>query len=246
MSYRPHGRARVNADSPAAFGRCDRCGFIYNHAALRFQFDYRGPQLANLRFLVCAPCYDKPQPQLKPIILTEDPLPIVNARPEDYNYANNANLFAPLGTTTSASTGLPIYAGTDLTTEDGVNIDTQPTGRPNGMNPNAVPPQYLTKHYNVVIPVTSIIANGTNTVTVTCSAAHNLSTNDQVSVEGITNSNAAGIYSVTVTTGTVFTYNTYSVVNSGSLLTSTTRIATAIVGIPPQNTQIPLTGAYNE
>ena len=89
MAYRFHGRAQVNANQPRAFARCDRCGFIYNHADLRFQFDFRGPQLMNLRILVCDPCYDKPQAQLKPIILTEDPLPIINARPEDYNYANN-------------------------------------------------------------------------------------------------------------------------------------------------------------
>lgn len=89
MAYRFHGRASVNANSPEAFARCDRCGFIYNHKNLKFQFDYRGPQLQNLRFLVCSPCYDKPQAQLKPIILTEDPLPIMNARPEDYSYANN-------------------------------------------------------------------------------------------------------------------------------------------------------------
>jgi hypothetical protein len=89
MSYRPHGRAQVNANFPRAFARCDRCGFIYNHSDLKFQFDFRGPQLQNLRILVCKPCTDIPQPQLKPIILTEDPLPIINARPEDFDYANN-------------------------------------------------------------------------------------------------------------------------------------------------------------
>jgi len=89
MSYRPHGRAQVNANSPRAFARCDRCGFIYNHSDLKFQFDFRGPQLQNLRILVCKPCTDIPQPQLKPIILTQDPMPVINARPEDFDYANN-------------------------------------------------------------------------------------------------------------------------------------------------------------
>lgn len=88
MAYRPHGRASVNGTAPSAFARCDRCGFIYNHKALQFQFDYRGPRLTNLRILVCQPCYDKPQPQLKPIMTTQDPLPVINARPEDYIYAN--------------------------------------------------------------------------------------------------------------------------------------------------------------
>lgn len=89
MAYRPHGRASVNGNAPSAFARCDRCGFIYNHKTLQFQFDYRGPRLTNLRILVCQPCYDKPQPQLKPIMTTQDPLPVINARPEDYAYANN-------------------------------------------------------------------------------------------------------------------------------------------------------------
>lgn len=91
MSYRPHGRATVNPTAPRAFARCDRCGFLYNHADLRFQFDYRGPRLTNLRFLVCETCYDKPQPQLKPILLTQDPTPIINARPENYLYAETGN-----------------------------------------------------------------------------------------------------------------------------------------------------------
>jgi hypothetical protein len=89
MAYRFHGRATVNSESPGAFARCDRCGFWYNHKALQFQFDFRGPRLTNLKILVCSKCYDKPQPQLKPIMTTQDPLPVVNARPEDLDYVNN-------------------------------------------------------------------------------------------------------------------------------------------------------------
>jgi len=47
--------------------------------------DYRGsPNLINTRILVCPPCYDQPQPQLSPVILSPDPPPIYNARPEPY------------------------------------------------------------------------------------------------------------------------------------------------------------------
>jgi hypothetical protein len=42
-----------------------------------------------LKILVCDKCYDKPQPQLKPIMTTQDPLPVINARPEDLAYINN-------------------------------------------------------------------------------------------------------------------------------------------------------------
>lgn len=79
---RPHGRARVDARSPRAFAVCDRCGFWYNHVDLRWQTDYRGTRLTNIRLLVCDRCLDKPQPQIKPKIITQDPIPIPNARPE--------------------------------------------------------------------------------------------------------------------------------------------------------------------
>ena len=46
-----------------------------------FQFDYRGLALQNLRILVCQVCLDKPQPQLKPIIIGPDPIPVRDPRP---------------------------------------------------------------------------------------------------------------------------------------------------------------------
>lgn len=84
MVMRPHGKALVNPTSPRAFGVCDRCGFLYNHHKLKFQFDFAGPVLQNLRFLVCDKCYDRPQEQKKPVILPADPIPVNNPRPEAY------------------------------------------------------------------------------------------------------------------------------------------------------------------
>jgi hypothetical protein len=243
MPYRPHGRAQVNPDSPRAFARCDRCGFLYNHYYLRFQYDYRGPQLANLRFLVCAECYDTPQPQLKPIILTQDPPPIVNPRPEDYTYANSSDVFAQTPTTTDVTTGIPVPQGSDLATEAGDNIIVQPTGYPAGLTPSAIPPLYIGTAYNVAIPVLSVTSVGTPIISVTCSAPHGLNTNDQISAEGLANPQACGIYSVTVISATVFTYQVNSNIVSAGLLTPNSLIATALVGLPPENTQIPLTGA---
>lgn len=81
---RPHGRARVNPSNPKAFAICDRCAFTYNHVDLRWQYDYRGTRLANLRILVCDRCEDVPQPQLRPKILSPDPVPIKNPRVENY------------------------------------------------------------------------------------------------------------------------------------------------------------------
>lgn len=84
MSWRPHGRAEVDADDPRAFAVCDRCGFWLNHHKLRWQWQWVGPQLANLRLLVCDKCLDEPQEQLRTILIPPDPEPIWNARPENF------------------------------------------------------------------------------------------------------------------------------------------------------------------
>jgi hypothetical protein len=79
-----HGRAIVDPSRPAAFAICDRCGTLVNHKTLLWQYDFRGQQLQNTRMLVCRPCLDKPQDQLRPLNLPLDPPPILNARPEQY------------------------------------------------------------------------------------------------------------------------------------------------------------------
>jgi hypothetical protein len=57
---------------------------------LRWQYDWRGTKLQNLRFLVCDSCYDQPQQNgQRVIILPADPVPIQNARPENYVAADN-------------------------------------------------------------------------------------------------------------------------------------------------------------
>lgn len=82
---RPHGHARIDSRNPSARGVCDRCGFIYNLVDLKWAMDWRGPKLQNLRILVCDPCYDAYQPNgQRTFILPADPLPVPNARPENY------------------------------------------------------------------------------------------------------------------------------------------------------------------
>ena len=51
------------------------------HSELRFQFDWRGNAMQNLRILVCRRCEDVPQPQLRPIIVGPDPYPVRDPRP---------------------------------------------------------------------------------------------------------------------------------------------------------------------
>lgn len=52
---------------------------------MRWQHDWRGTGLINLRVLVYDFEYDKPQRQLGTLIIPPDPVPIVNARPEQYD-----------------------------------------------------------------------------------------------------------------------------------------------------------------
>jgi hypothetical protein len=70
--------------NPRAFAVCDRCGIWYNHDQLRFQFDWRGPSLMNLRVLVCPSCVDRAQEQLRSIVIPADPVPIQNPRTEPF------------------------------------------------------------------------------------------------------------------------------------------------------------------
>jgi len=242
MSYRFHGRANVDPNNPRAFGRCDRCGFIYNQSSLRFQFDFRGPQLQNLRFLVCETCYDTPQTQLKPIIVTQDPTPIINARPEDYNYANTSNLAATEPTTTYQYTGIPVDNSIDLGTQDGDDLTIQPVGPPLGLDPNAIMPQIGTVMFDVLLPVLSISSTGLNIITVTCSAPHGLSDNSQVAITGTSEPQIMGFYSVKVLSATVFTYEILPYISAGSFATPTTRVATCSVGLPPNYKMVPIIG----
>ena len=87
---RPHGRADISQTSPRATAICDRCGAMVNHDQLRWAFDWRGPKLQNLRFLVCQSCLDAYQQNgQRTIVLPADPIPIKNARPEYYVPDNN-------------------------------------------------------------------------------------------------------------------------------------------------------------
>lgn len=102
---RPHGRAHIDASNPRALGVCDFCGFLYNLQDLRWQFEWIGPRLTNQRMLVCRTCNDKPQEQLRTIVLPPDPIPVFNARPE--NDVANDNPLSAVGV--SANFFKPTY-----------------------------------------------------------------------------------------------------------------------------------------
>jgi hypothetical protein len=239
---RPHGRARVSVRNPQAFGICDRCGFLYNHVNLSWQFDWAGANLINKRILVCETCIDTPQEQLRAIVLPADPNPIMNARVDIFTEAESDYITTSAPTVTDSTTGIPVPSNTTVVSENGDNYTSQPIGAPNGLDPNAIMNLQGTVAYGKIVPYLSVSSTGTTTITVTCYSAHGLSNNSQVAVEGLTNSLATGFYSVTVTNPLVFTYITYSPIPSGSLITSTTLIRTANVGLPYDYSQIPQVG----
>lgn len=108
---RPYGRATIDPSSPRARGVCDRCGFTYNHADLKWQYDWRGPKVQNLRLLVCENCLDHMQMNgQRTIIIPPDPIPIINARPE--NNVGDNNPFSTIG----ASASPLIAAGSNIGT----------------------------------------------------------------------------------------------------------------------------------
>lgn len=85
---RPHGKfAVVNPNNPVAFAQCDRCGKWRNQPDLVFQLEWAGQHLYDVQILVCKDtCYDKPNEQLRTIVLPPDPPPVVDARPPNFNY----------------------------------------------------------------------------------------------------------------------------------------------------------------
>ena len=138
------GRARTSATNPQAHAICDRCGFRYNHVNLRWQYDWRGASLQNIRLLVCNTCYDNPQEQLRAIVVPADPVPIVNPRVQDFVTAEQNTRTTSGSNTVDPTTGIPVINGdTRITQDDSVRV-TQQTGEPPGglntrpgTNPNA-------------------------------------------------------------------------------------------------------------
>jgi hypothetical protein len=236
------GFARTNATNPQAHAICDRCGFRYNFVDLQWQFDWRGASLQNIRILVCRDCLDTPQEQLRAIVVPADPTPIMNARVETFQEASTDYITLSAPTVYDPLTGIPIPQTITITTQDGSNATDQPYGAPAGLEPGAVMPLLGTVKYGVAVPLLSVSSNGTKTISVTCPSAHNLTTNSQISVEGLSATAANGFFSVTVTTATAFTYQTGIVVAAKSLLTSTANMITVQVGLPYGYTQIPQTG----
>jgi hypothetical protein len=232
------GRARTNPSNPQAHAICDRCGFRYNHVDLRWQYDWRGTSLANTRVLVCPPCYDEAQQQLRAIVLPADPVPITNPRVQefvtpipDYRMTSGPNAVYPF-------TGIPMAMGALRVTsdDDEATADfrvTQQVG-PTASTLNEQPGlDQGAAMYSTRLAVASITANGGTTLTVVTSEPHGMVTGNYVSVEGTSLTGTNGFFTVTVVDATTFTYMVTAPVMVGTaVLMPTTLITATNVGTP--------------
>jgi len=128
----PHGKAKVSTRNPEAFAICDNCGFLYNHSELRWQFQWAGNKLVNMRQLVCRRCNDIPQTQLRAIILPADPMPVQNPRVNNWEAAETNYRTTSGQDTVDPRTGIPIPGTVKRITQNDDNRVTQQTGEPPG------------------------------------------------------------------------------------------------------------------
>lgn len=116
MSFPQSRFAYADMSKPEAWGVCDRCNFRYRRKDLVWQFDYRGLSLENLRILVCTrTCLDVANPQLKPIIVGPDPIPVKDPRP---GFAATQ-----MGTT-------PVFSPLELVDDDPISATPSPPAPP--------------------------------------------------------------------------------------------------------------------
>lgn len=235
------GRARTSPRKPQAFAVCQRCGMWYNRVNLEFQFEWRGATLQNTYILVCKKCKDIPQEQNRAIVLPADPTAIFYPSVEDFTADSSDYRTTSQPTVIDPVTGIPVPSTTMRIAEDGNDRTLLPFGQPVGLTQADVMPYNgaIQKQFGVLLRTLSVTSDGSCTITVTCSAVHGLQTNDQISAAGLAYRYANGFYSVTVLTATAFSYQTYAPVPAQSLLTPTSRVVTALVGLPREYTTIP-------
>ena len=107
LNYR--GRVRVDPQNPRGYGVCDFCGIQYQLERLEYQTEWQGPVLRRTGFRQCPVCLDRPNMQLRTVILPPDPVPLKDPRPELYQdpapgYPYNAAMPQP-----ASVNGFPLF-----------------------------------------------------------------------------------------------------------------------------------------
>lgn len=75
--------------NPDAQAQCDRCSDWVQHSSIKEQLEFRGGTApVGTGIWVCGRCYDVPNPQgaLNVEVLKQDPIPVINARPDTTTY----------------------------------------------------------------------------------------------------------------------------------------------------------------
>lgn len=252
MSYASQsGRARTSTTSPEAHAICDKCGFRFNHNDLQWQKDWRGSSIKNLNILCCSRCLDKPQEQLRAIAIPADPVPIKNSRTQDFDEAEgdfrvtSPQIAVDFWTSIRGPGGAPQRA-----TQTGSTRVSQTIGKtggkevPPGFDIGASMSYFNGKKYNVVIPVSTIVADGSSVLVVTCPSLHGLSTNDQIIISSSAINIVDGFYSIVFIDTLRFSFSVNLNVTIGTaILRPSTIIKTTLVGLPRGNVTIPQVGS---
>lgn len=241
------GRARTNASAPQAHAICDRCGFRYNHVDLKWQYQYAGAGLQNLRILVCCRCLDTPQDQLRSIVIPADPVPVINPRPEFYVLDEEGTSSPPFGSDFSADYNADFgHPGqkdfnadfnSDFNSGSGGDV-----GYPIGIDQRAQMPIVAGLFWAVPVKLISVLSNGSALITVNTNGPHGLSVNAQIGVQGLNNPLACGDFSIFVVNATQFTYIANTAIPTASMANNYTRMVTMNVGLPYGVTTIPAVG----
>jgi hypothetical protein len=168
---------------------------VYQFSDLKWQMDWRGAALMNIKILVCSDCYDTPQEQLRAIVVPADPTPIVNARVQDFTLASSDSRVTSGQNTTDSRTGIPVPGGNTRITQTNDVRSTQQTGEaPFGTNqlpgtdPNAVT-------YRTVSNATN---NGSGLIRLTINTTNGMITNQRVVIQEVGGVPANGNWAITV------------------------------------------------
>ena len=234
---RPHGRAKVSTRNPEAFAICDDCGFLFNHSELRWQLQWAGNKLVNLKQLVCRRCNDIPQTQLRAIVLPADPMPVMNPRVQNYQAAVTDYRTTSGQNTVDPTTGIPIPGTTMRITENDDYRVTQQTGEPPG-GKNTLPgtdPNAVT--YRVI---SSAADNGSGLIRLTVNTTSGMITGQQVTIGDVVGTTEAnGNWTITVISLTEIDLQNSTFANayaSGGYVVNNPSLPYNFATIPPTGT----------
>lgn len=120
MRIRNHGKyTHMSKNNPRGIGRCDYSGLMVQQRAMIRQMEYRGTGLVWTGYYVNPKFADDPNPQNLTPLIRLDPVPLLNARPD-----NEIDVVTPQVLTLDVSGGADVA----LTAQQFSNLDFVFTG----------------------------------------------------------------------------------------------------------------------